>query len=800
MREGSSTSPQCGKVVVAIDLGTTCVRSANSLHTLGDNRQTTELYYIKHEDKWKVQGWGLNSRSICHSEDDRQIDEIAHGVKVLPSGAFVTNFKLLLADSDIGRAISPITPSSLSVTDMLTDYLREYGKHILVNLQRGAGYDIPLEAIQWCITVPSIWDDNAKQQMKDCMVRAGLVRGPTNITGSLHPVILILESEAASVGIATSLNLKKGDKFLVADIGAGTTDVVVQEWLGDSSEVYKAKEVCKSVGGLCGSSLVDNNFLAFLSLKVGPWLTGYLERFPSFRLEVLQAWEPIKCNFGDSSDTSELQLTLQLPPRLVAAASEEGRKLNEELVLHRTDMEMIFNPVVEMIKELLDTQLSLVGNIKTMVLVGGFSRSPYLRTKIQAKFRNMTKIVLLPCLEDFVVNGALNMALKLGGPVSRISRTTYGLGLSLESEGVSPLEGPVNLAKETECGSQIFRIDVLEGECVQEDSRVDSVHIPLPLGQKTMKFTLYSSSEVYPRYTDEESVTKQWDFVIDISELAEASTKPEVGVSIFYGRSCLEVEAVASFGAHKQLPVNILVGARISNTTSTPSGFSTKTYGLGTSKTLEAYDPLEYRDNRMKLCKNRYEIFIPRGIQLDACVARTFSPMERNKNILKFTMYSTAAVFPRYTTDEVMKRDWGFEVDISKGSHLDGECEVSVRLYVTRSWIEVTAVALNFNHPNRDLMVSLSFESKKAWNALIFSAVDRPFLRACMGATTSRMNVEPGFYIHEFHQQQKFGQLSGQLKVVDYHYEGVADQVTLEWLERNMMYSPPSISVNNWEW
>lgn len=58
MREGSSTSPQSGKVVAAIDLGTTCVRSANSLHTLGDNRQTADMYYRKHEGKWKVQGWG----------------------------------------------------------------------------------------------------------------------------------------------------------------------------------------------------------------------------------------------------------------------------------------------------------------------------------------------------------------------------------------------------------------------------------------------------------------------------------------------------------------------------------------------------------------------------------------------------------------------------------------------------------------------------------------------------------------------------------------------------------------------
>jgi hypothetical protein len=38
------------------------------------------------------------------------------------------------------------------------------------------------QAIQWCVTVPSIWDNAAKAVMKNCMVAAGLVNSPHAFT------------------------------------------------------------------------------------------------------------------------------------------------------------------------------------------------------------------------------------------------------------------------------------------------------------------------------------------------------------------------------------------------------------------------------------------------------------------------------------------------------------------------------------------------------------------------------------------------------------------------------------------
>lgn len=94
-----------------------------------------------------------------------------------------------------------------------------------------------MEELQWCVTVPSIWGDKAKQQMKSFMESAGLVGGAR---GSPYPVVIVLEPEAAAVYCLRKLKsfmLLQGDKFLVADIGGGTADIVVQEKANSSGNL-----------------------------------------------------------------------------------------------------------------------------------------------------------------------------------------------------------------------------------------------------------------------------------------------------------------------------------------------------------------------------------------------------------------------------------------------------------------------------------------------------------------------------------------------------------------------------------
>ena len=47
--------------------------------------------------------------------------------------------------------------------------------------------------------MPAIWEEAAKQEMENASIRAGMVAGPMNPHASPHPIIIVLEPEAASL-------------------------------------------------------------------------------------------------------------------------------------------------------------------------------------------------------------------------------------------------------------------------------------------------------------------------------------------------------------------------------------------------------------------------------------------------------------------------------------------------------------------------------------------------------------------------------------------------------------------------
>ena len=103
--------------------------------------------------------------------------------------------------------------------------------------------------VQWVITVPAIWNDKAKQQMRVAARNAGLPESVLPNT-SLFPfflsfkrnfihqfdiskdLILALEPEAAALCCRQNkkeLKFTPGIKYMVVDCGGGTVDIVVHE-------------------------------------------------------------------------------------------------------------------------------------------------------------------------------------------------------------------------------------------------------------------------------------------------------------------------------------------------------------------------------------------------------------------------------------------------------------------------------------------------------------------------------------------------------------------------------------------
>jgi hypothetical protein len=331
-------------------------------------------------------------------------------------GHYFTKFKLLLNKEylDDCGTLAKSTPSPHSANNIITDYLKHIGELALKVVGEYIAHHVVFskldlmfskDSVQWCVTVPSIWDENGKQHLKACMVNAGLISAEA---GNMEALKVVLEPEAASFHCHQKLRenredvpLQAKDKILVADVGGGTVDIVVQELIASSHE-YKVKELTESSGGLCGGTSVDDSFMHFVSKKVG-CLDEFLNKNdPSYKALLLKNWEQIKCGFGhetmSSTDIMDIVLPSKLASKWEAYEKELKNTLDDPSVVELTeqDLKSIFDPAVNKILDLIAAQLTQVRDIKAMFIVGGFASSPYLIRRIRARFSHEVSHIVIP--------------------------------------------------------------------------------------------------------------------------------------------------------------------------------------------------------------------------------------------------------------------------------------------------------------------------------------------------------------------------------------------------------------------
>ncbi len=90
----------------------------------------------------------------------------------------------------------PPLPAGKSAIDVISDYLRLLKDYALTKIKFDA---VDVDEVQFCLTVPAIWDNAAVEDMRTAAIQAGLVRTSDTTTGSPFDLIFVREPEAASV-------------------------------------------------------------------------------------------------------------------------------------------------------------------------------------------------------------------------------------------------------------------------------------------------------------------------------------------------------------------------------------------------------------------------------------------------------------------------------------------------------------------------------------------------------------------------------------------------------------------------
>lgn len=173
--------------------------------------------------------------------------------------------------------------------------------------------------VNWILTIPSIWDADAKEIMKQAALRA-----------SIPEAHLLIESEAAAIYCRDMLVKSKEEKeektFLVIDLGGGTADFTVHRTV--SAKHTNVIEIVAPSGGAWGGARVNEQFIQMLNRLFGESvMTQFNMESPHAYLELEQSFEQLKVRTHVGTQTSPCYVRLpneliQLIPKLTKTQGE----------------------------------------------------------------------------------------------------------------------------------------------------------------------------------------------------------------------------------------------------------------------------------------------------------------------------------------------------------------------------------------------------------------------------------------------------------------------------------------------
>ncbi|XP_052774593.1 heat shock 70 kDa protein 12A-like isoform X2 [Mya arenaria] len=417
--------------------------------------------------------------------------------------------------------------------------------------------------ISYVITVPAIWDDNAKEFMRTAVEEAGL--DETRVTLALEPEAASIWCETLDVDTRAAL-AGTGTQYIVIDLGGGTADISIHEKKRDGT----LKEIHQPSGGPWGGIYVDANYLKFLEHIFGEKAISALktEEMADY-FDVIREFETKKRTYSKqtkgkftfkiSATTRRLseKFTRQnLENRICSLGYGDsvivkgGDKLRVEPDIVRTWFDGPINNLVGHLKNLF-TEPKLRA-VQTVVLVGGFGESTYVQERLRDEIPD--KRLIVPAEAGLTV---LKGAVRFGhNPTSRVMKYTYGAMVNMIYNEKIHREDKIYVDEDG---------DLLVPECfdvfvrVNEDVPIDhqSTHRYIPLAY-TVCTPIYRTTAEYPVYVTEPGCELLGKLVIELPREIPLSELGNDTTFMFGGTELVVKKRVRKTGKEQILKLNCL--------------------------------------------------------------------------------------------------------------------------------------------------------------------------------------------------------------------------------------------------
>ncbi|MET9295821.1 hypothetical protein [Streptomyces sp. NPDC003077] len=378
--------------------------------------------------------------------------------------------------------------------------------------------------IRWCLTVPAIWDDWAKAQMRTAAIAAGLPDDRSRLLLLPEPDAAALYCDVTAAGAGggtpgTGTAWRPGMRFVVVDCGGGTVDLV--SYRVDRNGGYR--QLCVPTGGPYGAEYTTRAFLQdSLSKRFGRQVNlEELERTHWAQIrEILLGWEQGRNRFRAEKQGSPLIIQIpyalfrSLGPDMVRHLEEsQPIKTAEMLVLDPAEVRGLLDTSVDQVIACVEEQLDQwdpppdPGAGDALFLVGGFAQSPYLRERVRDRFGERLPVRVAQRPERAVLFGAVHYCYNPTLLRARRAKYTYGCGMCKKFVRGDPREHLEIIDGEKWCTTR-FKKFVTANQEVPVDHEVRETFLPTRKEQDAVRFDLYSTYDHSPRYITDPGVKK----------------------------------------------------------------------------------------------------------------------------------------------------------------------------------------------------------------------------------------------------------------------------------------------------
>lgn len=383
------------------------------------------------------------------------------------------------------------------------------------------------EDITWVLTVPAIWNEPAKQFMREAAVEAGIPS--KNLQLALEPEAASLFCKFIPTEKQTNedgQNIKlvpfsAGTRYMVLDLGGGTGDVTVHEVIDENT----LKELNVASGGAWGGTNVDR---AYMDMLISIFGEDVIKKFKTERrtdmLEFQRDFEMKKRTVRDRMGQNTRPVIISIPACLseyvremkgwslenAISNSEYADKIKlkpgNKFAIARELMETLFQKpkeqIVQHVREILENQDS-ENRISAILMVGGFSTSNIIVDAIKEAFPDL-RVVVPPDPGLAVVKGAVLYGHAPLTIASRVCKYTYGVAVyDTFKEGVHPPEKRLETKREVLC-KDIFNKFIEAGQSVSVNSSVDKPY-DVTEPNVPMALNIFATTEKNPAFTTDKN-------------------------------------------------------------------------------------------------------------------------------------------------------------------------------------------------------------------------------------------------------------------------------------------------------